>query len=111
VARQGTGPRGRQNRFYRLQRAPWRDRELRPPPGLSVPGHQLVKGRILLSVTDAELQAAEARFRKLDALREEARTARNEAIRGAVAEGRSQVEVARLLGVTKARINSIVASG
>lgn len=61
-------------------------------------------------MTDAELLAADTRFQQADALREEARRARNEAIRAAVAEGWSQVEVAKLLGLTKARVNAIVAS-
>jgi predicted XRE-type DNA-binding protein len=62
-------------------------------------------------MTTKQLLAADAKFAKADALREEARTARNAAIRAAVAEGRSQVEVARLLGLTKARVNSIVKGG
>jgi hypothetical protein len=58
-------------------------------------------------MTDRQLQAVEAKFQKYDGLREQAREARNEAIRTAIAEGRSQVEVARVMGITKARVNAI----
>jgi hypothetical protein len=61
-------------------------------------------------MTDAELRAAEAEFRKHDALRDHALAARNDAIRAAVAEGQSKAEISRLLGLTQARVGQIVAS-
>jgi DNA-binding NarL/FixJ family response regulator len=60
-------------------------------------------------MTNSKLRAAEAKFRQYDALREEALTARNAAIRDAVAEGRTKAEISRLLGLTQARVGQIVA--
>jgi hypothetical protein len=61
-------------------------------------------------MTDTELQAASGRVRDCDALRKEAELARNDAIRRAVAEGRTKSEVARITGLTQPRVTQIVAS-
>jgi len=59
-------------------------------------------------MTAAALRRAEAAYRTAFARSEQKREARNEAIRAAVANGMSQVEVARITGLGKARVGQII---
>jgi hypothetical protein len=62
-------------------------------------------------MTAAQLRKAEDAYRAAFERSEAKRQARNEAIRAAVAKGMTQVEVARITGLGKARIGQIVNNG
>jgi CRP-like cAMP-binding protein len=59
-------------------------------------------------ITPAKLHKAEATYKRSLARTEELRGRRDAAIRAAVAEGTTQAEIARILGVTRAHIGHIM---
>jgi hypothetical protein len=59
-------------------------------------------------VTVEELQQAEARFQRASRRFEEARTARNETVRLACAEGWTHDRIARATGLTRSRVGQLV---
>jgi hypothetical protein len=60
-------------------------------------------------MTDRQLKARGRKVQEAEAKLYQAQTFRDAAIAQAVAEGRTQTEVAALVGLTKARIGKIIA--
>jgi hypothetical protein len=58
-------------------------------------------------VTVEELKKAEARYRRAYSRAEEAREARNEAVRKALAEGWTHQAISDATGLTRGRINQL----
>lgn len=58
-------------------------------------------------MTVDELRKAEARYRRASSRAEEAREARNEAVRKALADGWTHARIAEATGLTRGRINQI----
>jgi hypothetical protein len=62
-------------------------------------------------VTDRQLRTLTEKLVVAELRRHDAMAARDDAIRRAVAEGRTKAEVAKLCDITKARVGKIVAGG
>lgn len=58
-------------------------------------------------MTAAELRRLEARYQRAHRRAEEARQARNDAVRKALANGATVPELSRLLGLTRERVRQI----
>jgi hypothetical protein len=61
-------------------------------------------------MTPQDLRQAEARYQRAFRRAEEAREARNEAIRAALAEGWTHAKIAEATGMTRARIGQLALS-
>ncbi len=61
-------------------------------------------------MTATELRKAEARYKRASLRAEEARNARNAAVRAALAEGWTHAAIAEATGLTRGRIGQIAAA-
>jgi hypothetical protein len=59
-------------------------------------------------LSDRQIMAAGTKVLRAEQVRHDAMVARDAMIRRAVAEGRTKAEVAKLAGITKARVGKIV---